>query len=110
MTDIIKMEGFEFDWIKDITANPEMGQLLGDDIKKFIFGGNSTFTVINTETNGLTEEIVPAADHFILEINHFNMVVKNNLSPKLTNNDSLWNSKTLEAIQKSILCDKWVNL
>ena len=65
---------------------------------------------INTETNGLTEEIVPAADHFILEINHFNMVVKNNLSPKLTNNDSLWNSKTLEAIQKSILCDKWVNL
>jgi predicted dehydrogenase len=28
--------------------------------------------IINTESSGLTEEVVPAANHFVLEINHFN--------------------------------------
>ena len=51
MSEFINKESFDFDWITGITsANPEMGQLLGDDIKNFIFGGNATFTVINTQT------------------------------------------------------------
>jgi hypothetical protein len=51
MTDIINTESFGFDWMEEIeSANPEMGQLLGNDIKDFIFGGNATFTVINTQT------------------------------------------------------------
>lgn len=51
MSDFINKENFDFDWITGITsANPEMGQLLGDDIKKFVFGGNATFTVTNTNT------------------------------------------------------------
>ena len=51
MSDIIKMEGFEFDWMKEIeSAKIERSQLLGDDIKKFVFGGNATFTVVNTDT------------------------------------------------------------
>jgi hypothetical protein len=49
--DFINKDSFEFDWINDIkAANPEMGQLLGEDIEKFVFGGNATFTVINTKT------------------------------------------------------------
>ena len=31
--------------------------------------------IINTESSGLTEEVVPAANHFVLEINHFNKVI-----------------------------------
>ena len=39
--------------------------------------------IINTESSGLTEEVVPAADHFILEINHFNKVISSEIVPKL---------------------------
>ena len=66
--------------------------------------------IINTETNGLTEEVVPAANHFDLEINHFNKVISSDIPPKLSNKDALWNVKTLESIQKSIQKDEWVNL
>ena len=70
----------------------------------------SARVIINTEGSGLTEEVVPAANHFILEIDHFNKVISNNISPKLSSEDALWNSKTLESIQKSIQEDSWVNL
>tara|TARA_B100001059_G_scaffold96124_1_gene95392 strand:+ start:572 stop:1576 length:1005 start_codon:yes stop_codon:yes gene_type:complete len=66
--------------------------------------------IINTESSGITEEIVPAANHFNLEINHFNKVVSSDISPKLSNKDALWNVKTLESIQQSILKDDWVSL
>jgi len=66
--------------------------------------------IMNTESSGLTEEVVPAANHFILEINHFNKIISSDISPKLTNEDALWNVKTLESIQQSIQKDGWVNL
>ena len=66
--------------------------------------------IINTENSGSTEEVVPAADQFVLEIDHFNKVISSNLLPKLTNEDALWNSKTLEAIQKSIHTDNWIDI
>jgi D-xylose 1-dehydrogenase (NADP+, D-xylono-1,5-lactone-forming) len=66
--------------------------------------------IINTESNGLTEEVVPAANHFILEINHFNKAISSDTTQKLSNEDALWNVKTLESIQKSIQKDDWINL
>ena len=66
--------------------------------------------IINTESFGLTEEVVPAANHFILEVNHFNKIINSDKSPKLTNEDALWNAKTLESIEQSIKIESWVNL
>ena len=66
--------------------------------------------IINTESGGLTEEVVPAANHFVLEINHFNKAIGLDKTSKLTNEDALWNVRTLECIQKSIQKDSWVNL
>lgn len=66
--------------------------------------------IINTESSGLTEEIVPAANHFNLEINHFNKITSSHIPAKLSNEDALWNVKTLESIQQSIKEDHWVNL
>jgi len=66
--------------------------------------------IINTESGGLTEEAVPAANHFILEVNHFNKAICSNTPHKLTNEDALWNVKTLECIQESIEKDSWVSL
>ena len=66
--------------------------------------------IINTESSGLTEEVVPAANHFILEINHFNKVISSDVSPKLSQEDALWNAKTLECIQESIEKDSWICL
>jgi D-xylose 1-dehydrogenase (NADP+, D-xylono-1,5-lactone-forming) len=66
--------------------------------------------IINTESSGLTEEVVPAANHFVLEINHFNKVISSDINTKLSNEDALWNAKTLECIQQSIKEDGWVNL
>jgi hypothetical protein len=52
MSEIIKKEEFGFDWINEVaTAKVERSQLLGDDISNFVFGGNATFTVVNTDTN-----------------------------------------------------------
>ena len=66
--------------------------------------------IINTESSGLTQEVVPAANHFILEINHFNKAISSDVSQKLTTEDAFWNAKTLESIQQSIKEDGWVNL
>jgi D-xylose 1-dehydrogenase (NADP+, D-xylono-1,5-lactone-forming) len=65
---------------------------------------------INTESSGLTEEVVPAANHFVLEINHFNKVISSDIVPKLSNEDAFWNAKTLESIEQSIKKDGWVDL
>ena len=72
--------------------------------------GKQAKIIINTERSGLTEEVVPAANHFILEINHFNKVISSDMPAKLSNKDALWNVKTLESIQHSIEKDGWVNL
>jgi len=66
--------------------------------------------IINTESSGLTEEVVPAANHFVLEINHFNKVISSDIVPKLSNEDAFWNAKTLESIDQSIKKDGWVHL
>jgi D-xylose 1-dehydrogenase (NADP+, D-xylono-1,5-lactone-forming) len=66
--------------------------------------------IINTESSGLTEEVVPAANHFVLEINHFNKVISSDMAPKLTNDDAFWNAKTLESIEQSIKTDGWIYL
>ena len=66
--------------------------------------------IINTESSGLTEEVVPAANHFILEINHFNKIISSDMPTKLSNKDAMWNVRTLEAISKSITSDNWENI
>jgi xylose dehydrogenase (NAD/NADP) len=66
--------------------------------------------IYSTEKSGLKEEIVPTANHFDLEIDHFNSAIIQDGNLKLSGKDALWNSKTLEAIQKSILTNKWVTL
>jgi len=66
--------------------------------------------IINTESSGLTEEVVPAANHFVLEINHFNKAISSDIEPKLSNEDAFWNARTLECIQQSIKEEGWVNL
>ena len=66
--------------------------------------------IINTESSGLTEEVVPAANHFAFEINHFNKVISSDIVPKLSSEDAFWNAKILESIQQSIKEDSWVNL
>jgi hypothetical protein len=66
--------------------------------------------IINTESSGLTEEIVPAANHFVLEINHFNKAMSSDTLPKLSTDDAFWNAKTLESSQQSIKEDDWVSL
>ena len=66
--------------------------------------------IIDTKSSGLTQEVVPAANHFILEINHFNKAISSDTIQKLSNEDALWNVKTLECIQESIEKDSWVSL
>ena len=66
--------------------------------------------IYSTEKLGLKEEVVPTANHFDLEIDHFNSAIIQDGNLKLSGKDALWNSKTLEAIQKSILTDEWVTL
>ena len=66
--------------------------------------------ILNTESSGFKEEVVPAANHFILEINHFNKAISSDITQKLSNEDALLNVKTLESIQESIEKDSWVSL
>ena len=66
--------------------------------------------IYSTEKSGLKEEVVPTANHFNLEIDHFNSAIIQDKKLKLNGTDALWNSKTLEAIQKSILTNEWVTL
>lgn len=66
--------------------------------------------IYSTDKSGIQEEIVPAANHFKLELDHFNMVIENKVEQKLSTNDALWNSKTLETISKSITSGNWENI
>jgi len=66
--------------------------------------------IYSTEKSGIKEEIVQIANHFNLEIDHFNSAIIRGESVKLKGEDAIWNAKTLEAIQKSILTNKWVNI
>ncbi len=66
--------------------------------------------IYSTEKSGLKEEVVPTANHFDLEIDHFNSAIAQDRNLKLSSEDAIWNSKTLEAIQKSILTNEWVTL
>ena len=66
--------------------------------------------IYTTEKSGLTEEIVPKANHFDREIQHFNEVILRGIAPKLDDQDAVWNAKTLEGIQRSIEVNTWVNL
>lgn len=66
--------------------------------------------IYETELSGLKEETVPQANHFDLEIKHFNDVIVNNQNPKISKEDSLWNCKTLQSIQESIKKNTWVNI
>ena len=72
---------------------------------------NQTAKIIySTEKSGLTEEIVPKANHFDREIQHFNEVILRRITLKLDEQDAVWNAKTLEGIQKSIEANAWVDL
>jgi len=66
--------------------------------------------IYTTEKLGLKQEVVPMANHFNLEIDHFNKAIIEDRQVKLSGEDAIWNSKTLEAIQKSILNNEWVTL
>ena len=66
--------------------------------------------IYSTDKSGIQEEIVPAANHFKLELDHFNMVIENKVEQKLSTNDALWNSNTLETISKSITSGNWENI
>ena len=66
--------------------------------------------IYSTEKSGLKEEVVPTANHFDLEIEHFNSAIIQDKKLKLAGTDAIWNSKTLEAIQRSILTNEWVTL
>ena len=66
--------------------------------------------IYTTEKSGLTEEIVPKANHFDREIQHVNEVILRRITPKLDEQDAVWNAKTLEGMQKSIEANAWVNL
>jgi predicted dehydrogenase len=66
--------------------------------------------IYTTEKSGLSEEIVPKANHFDCEIQHFNSVILRRIAPKLDEQDAVWNAKTLEGIQKSIEVNEWVHL
>ena len=66
--------------------------------------------VFTTESSGINEEVVPKANHFVSEIDHFNKVVQNQLKQKLDRADAIWNVKTLEAISKSISSGNWEDI
>lgn len=66
--------------------------------------------IYSTEESGLKEEEVLEANHFDLEIEHFNSTVIQDGDLKLSVEDALWNSKTLESIQKSVLTNEWIVL
>jgi len=65
---------------------------------------------LTTDTDGVKNEHIKKANHFTLEIDHFNQSIINNTEPKLSLNDAFWNTKTLEAIQSSIKATQWVHL
>jgi len=65
---------------------------------------------LTTDEDGVKNEHIKKANHFTLEIDHFNQCIINNTAPKLSLDDALWNTKTLEAIQSSIKSKTWIHL
>ena len=65
--------------------------------------------VLEITSSDFKNERIEKANHFTLEIDHFNQCIINNTAPKLSLGDALWNTKTLEAIQASIKTKAWVN-
>ena len=64
---------------------------------------------ITTDKDGSKNEHIEKANHFTLEIDHFNQCIINNTAPKLSLDDALWNTKVLEATQASIKTKAWIN-
>lgn len=64
---------------------------------------------ITTDKAGSKNEHIEKANHFTLEIDHFNQCIINDTSPKLSLDDALWNTKVLEATQASIRTKAWIN-
>lgn len=65
---------------------------------------------LSTDKDGTKEERIEKDNHFALEIDHFNQSILNNTPLKLSLNDALWNTKTLESIQASVKTKSWVYL
>ena len=65
---------------------------------------------LTTDLEGLKNEHIKKANHFELEINHFNQCIINDSPPKLSLDDALWNTRVLEAIQTSIKSNAWIKL
>jgi predicted dehydrogenase len=65
---------------------------------------------LTTDLDGLKNEHIKKANHFELEINHFNQCIINDAPPKLSLDDALWNTRVLEAIQTSIKSNTWIKL
>ncbi|HBO18547.1 MAG TPA: gfo/Idh/MocA family oxidoreductase [Methylophilaceae bacterium] len=65
---------------------------------------------LTTDLDGLKNEHIKKANHFELEINHFNQCIINDSPPKLSLDDALWNTRVLEAIQTSIKSNAWIKL
>ncbi|GDX54522.1 deoxyfructose oxidoreductase [Methylophilaceae bacterium] len=64
---------------------------------------------ITTDKAGSKNEHIEKANHFTLEIDHFNQCIINDTAPKLSLDDALWNTKVLEAAQDSIRTKAWIN-
>ena len=64
--------------------------------------------IYSTEKSGFCEETIPMANHFELEFQHFNQCIIRDNEPQINHMDSLWNVKTLEAMEKSIYKKEWV--
>ena len=64
---------------------------------------------ITTDKDVSKNEHIEKANHFTLEIDHFNQCIINNTAPKLSLDDALWNTKVLEATQASIKTKAWIN-
>ncbi len=65
---------------------------------------------LTTDLEGLKNEHIKKANHFELEISHFNQCIINDTAPKLSLDDALWNTRVLEAIQTSIKSNTWIKL
>jgi len=63
-----------------------------------------------TEDGQSGEEKLPAANHFVLEVEHFSDCVLNGKSPLLSLEDAKFNCKTIEAVLQSAASGKSVKL
>jgi len=63
-----------------------------------------------SEDGSRGEEIYPASNHFVLEIEHFSDCVLNNKSPLLTLQDARINCATIEAVLQSAATGQRVDI